>query len=176
MLLLETVMDFIFIFDIFVNFRTAYQDDITGELVTDDWDVANVSARRGRPRRSDRKSSSPDHPSLSLPCPLQHYLRSWFTLDVVSGIPFGLLDMEALSKLSMLKILKGTRVLKAVKLLRFLKLSRLIKGSKFLSSLDAETIDRYYRAPPPLQQLLLLLLLLLLLGPHPRSLTRVRAC
>ena len=112
MALVENVMDFIFIFDIFVNFRTAYQDDVTGELVTDDWDVAMA------------------------------YIKGWFPLDLVSGIPFGLLEQDELSQLSALKVLKGSRVLKAVKLLRFLKLSRLIKGSKILSSMDAEVIDR----------------------------------
>jgi len=108
----ETTMDFIFIFDIGVNFRTAYVDEGTGLLVTNSWLVA------------------------------KNYGKSWFPLDVVSGIPFGLLDMPALSKLSALKVLKGSRVLKAFKLLRFLKLSRLIKQTKILGNLDPEIVDR----------------------------------
>ena len=39
MSLVEACMDLLFILDIFINFRTAYTDDITGELVTDSMDV-----------------------------------------------------------------------------------------------------------------------------------------
>ena len=39
---IETTMDFIFIFDIFVNFRTAVEDESSGELITDGWAVAQV--------------------------------------------------------------------------------------------------------------------------------------
>jgi hypothetical protein len=45
MSLVETCMDLLFIFDIFVNFRTAYTDDVTGELVTDSTDVFRVSGK-----------------------------------------------------------------------------------------------------------------------------------
>jgi hypothetical protein len=74
--------------------------------------------------------------------PPQNYATTWFPLDLVSGIPFGVLEMDN-SNLSALKALKSGRMLKAMKLLRFLKLSRLIKGSRFLSGLDAEYVDRF---------------------------------
>ena len=63
--------------------------------------------------------------------------NSWFVLDTVSAIPWGMLEQGGgLSNLAGLKLLKSGRVLKAIKLLRFLKLSRLLKGSKFFLSID----------------------------------------
>jgi len=43
MSLVETIFDLLFILDIFINFRTAYVDEVTGALVTDSGDVAMVS-------------------------------------------------------------------------------------------------------------------------------------
>lgn len=110
--MLECAMDMIFVTDIFVNFRTGFVDSETGFIVYDYNSVA------------------------------REYLRSWFALDVVSGIPFCLFDVDALSQIRALKILKGSRVLKALKLMRFLKLSRLIKGSSILSRIDPDTVDQ----------------------------------
>jgi len=42
MSLVETVFDLLFILDIFINFRTAYVDEVSGALVTDSGDVAMV--------------------------------------------------------------------------------------------------------------------------------------
>ena len=109
---LECAMDLIFVTDIFVNFRTGFVDSETGLIIYD----YNLVARE--------------------------YLRTWFALDLVSGIPFCLFDVDALSQIRALKILKGSRVLKAIKLMRFLKLSRLIKGSALLSRIDPDTVDQ----------------------------------
>ena len=111
--LLECSMDLLFMFDILINFRTGFVDSETGFIVYDYNEVA------------------------------KEYLRTWFVLDVVSGIPFCLFDVNAFSEIRALKVLKGSRVLKAFKLLRFLKISRLIKGSSMLSRVDPETIDRF---------------------------------
>ena len=110
--LFEMTMDFIFIFDIGVNFRTGYVEDGTGLVEYNYFKVA------------------------------RNYVKSWFVLDLVSGIPFGLLDMPALRKIAVVKVLKGSRILKAVKLLRFLKLSRLIKGLGIMNRIDPDTVDR----------------------------------
>jgi len=63
-LLLENVMDLVFIFDIFVNFRTAFQDDVTSELITDDYDVAIVRhapahVKRGGERAGTARGAAP---------------------------------------------------------------------------------------------------------------------
>eukprot|EP00614_Pseudopedinella_elastica_P004136 CAMPEP_0172592174 /NCGR_PEP_ID=MMETSP1068-20121228/11054_1 /TAXON_ID=35684 /ORGANISM="Pseudopedinella elastica, Strain CCMP716" /LENGTH=205 /DNA_ID=CAMNT_0013389011 /DNA_START=50 /DNA_END=663 /DNA_ORIENTATION=+ len=65
------------------------------------------------------------------------YFQSWFFLDVISGIPFALLEL--LMANSNPGALKGAKILK---LLRFLKLGRLLKFDKILSNLDRETNDR----------------------------------
>jgi len=56
----------------------------------------------------------------------RHYIRGWFLIDLVSVIPFDLLDMYAdLDAASFLKILRIIRVLRLLKLLRVIKASRL---------------------------------------------------
>jgi len=108
---LEMAMDFVFIVDIFVNFRTGFIDDATNLIVYDYYSVA------------------------------MNYLRTWFVLDVVSGIPFGLLDIQQFRKIAFIKVLKSSRILKAVKLLRFLKLSRLIKGLGIMNRIGSCNIQ-----------------------------------
>jgi len=111
MFIWEVTIDIIFIGDIFLNFRTGYMDSRTDELVMAPGKVA------------------------------KNYLTSWFPLDFVSGIPFGLLDMGGISALSSLRGLKSSRVLKALRVLRFLKLTRLLKGTKILQRIDRDTMD-----------------------------------
>jgi len=109
---METTFDMLFIFDIFVNFRTGYVEEATGLVIFDYRKVA------------------------------LNYMKTWFILDTVSGIPFGLLNMPSLSQIQAIKVLKSSRILKAVKLMRFLKLSRLIKGMGIMNRLDPNTVDR----------------------------------
>ena len=111
MFIWELCIDFLFISDIFLNFRTGYLDS-NDELVMDPCRVAS------------------------------NYVRSWFLLDVVSGIPFGLLDMGG-TESGDLKALKSSRVLKALRVLRFLKLTRLLKGTKILQRIDRDTLDTF---------------------------------
>lgn len=65
MAIFEMCIDIVFIIDIVVNFRTAYHDPLTGETVYDPYKIA------------------------------KQYVHSWFIIDVVSGIPFGVLDLKA---------------------------------------------------------------------------------
>ena len=106
----EFCIDIIFIFDIFLNFRTGYLDD-RDELVLDPGKVA------------------------------KNYITSWFPLDLISGIPFGVLDLGGVGALSFLRVLKSSRVLKSLRVLRFLKLTRLLKGTKILQRIDRDTLD-----------------------------------
>mmetsp|Transcript_34141 Transcript_34141/g.44068 ORF Transcript_34141/g.44068 Transcript_34141/m.44068 type:complete len:456 (+) Transcript_34141:104-1471(+) len=70
-----------------------------------------------------------------------NYTTSWLALDVISGIPFSVLDMNGMSSITALKALKSSRVLKALRILRFLKLTRLLKGTKFIQRIDRDTLD-----------------------------------
>ena len=76
-----------------------------------------------------------------------HYGTSWFVLDVVSGIPFALIEiilgeMSGGSSDADTSSGKQLKSLKSLKLLRFLKLGRLLKLQKIMSSLDRDTLDR----------------------------------
>jgi len=60
----------------------------------------------------------------------QNYLRGWFTIDVVSCIPFDLVTIlleDAGDDFSKLKFLRAMRLLRLVKLLRLLRVSRIFE-------------------------------------------------
>jgi hypothetical protein len=103
----------LFIADIFLNFRTGYfinEDGGAEESQLVEYDRTRVAV---------------------------NYLKTWFVLDVVSGVPFALLEL-VMSGGSGDSSLKSA---KSLKLLRFLKLGRLLKMEKILSNLDRDTLD-----------------------------------
>jgi len=110
---LEFMIDMFFLLDVIFSFRTGYfvvSSDTGGaeeeqEVEYDRWRVALV------------------------------YFKSWFVLDVISGIPFALIELLVSSDPGALKSLK------VLKILRFLKLGRLLKFEKIISNLDRDTID-----------------------------------
>ena len=65
----------------------------------------------------------------------QHYLRSWFCLDVVSTLPYDIIDIivdytasgDGPSPIENLKVLRVLKILKLFKLLRLLKSARVIR-------------------------------------------------
>jgi len=63
-------------------------------------------------------------------------MKTWFLLDVVSGIPFALIELVSGNGAGALSSIKS------MKLLRFLKLGRLLKMEKILSNLDRDTLDK----------------------------------
>eukprot|EP00614_Pseudopedinella_elastica_P009436 CAMPEP_0172599062 /NCGR_PEP_ID=MMETSP1068-20121228/19154_1 /TAXON_ID=35684 /ORGANISM="Pseudopedinella elastica, Strain CCMP716" /LENGTH=747 /DNA_ID=CAMNT_0013399195 /DNA_START=167 /DNA_END=2406 /DNA_ORIENTATION=+ len=110
----EFMIDMIFIVDIFLNFRTGYflDRDVGGseehELI--EFDSFRIAI---------------------------NYIKTWFVLDVVSGVPFALLELISGND-SEGGALKSA---KSLKLLRFLKLGRLLKMEKILSNLDRDILD-----------------------------------
>ena len=110
-LVFETTMDLFFILDIIVNFRTGYFVPQTGII-------------EYRPKLVAR-----------------HYFKSWFALDALSGIPFGLFDMAMFGNLSLVKVLKSSRIIKAARVLRVLRLARILKSTKILAGIDREVLD-----------------------------------
>ena len=65
------------------------------------------------------------------------YFFSWFWLDVISGVPFALIELTTGEGSSL-------KSAKTLKLLRFLKLGRLLKMEKILSNLDRDTLDKVW--------------------------------
>ena len=94
-------IDLIFFKDMVMNFFLAFRDtsqDTRGRLVKD------------------------------LPSIRRRYLRSWFTLDLVSILPFDILGMSFDSDVvSSLKIIRVIRLLRLPKLVRILRASRIFK-------------------------------------------------
>ena len=111
----EFVIDMVFIIDIVLNFRTGYfvRNLDLGASSVEDNDLVEYDRQRVA----------------------KNYLKSWFVLDVVSGVPFALIEIVSGSGTSALKSAK------TLKLLRFLKLGRLFKLEKILSTLDRDTLD-----------------------------------
>ena len=109
----EFLIDMVFIVDICFNFFTGY-------IIETDHHMDEVMVEYDRMRVA------------------KNYATSWFVLDVVSGVPFALLDLIMNSGTDNTGSLKSAKTLK---LLRFLKLGRLLKIDKILSGLDRETLD-----------------------------------
>jgi hypothetical protein len=88
----------------------------------------------------DPSSAEYDAPFLTHPhSPRNSYMKTWFLLDVVSGIPFMLVELITATQ----GIEKGNliKAVKTLRLLRFLKLVRLLKISKILSTVDRKVLD-----------------------------------
>ena len=112
----EFLIDMVFIADIALNFRTGFfVEGVDGHAK----DEILVEYDRKRVAWS--------------------YASTWFVLDVVSGVPFSLIELILSSNTSGTDSLKS---IKSLKLLRFLKLGRLLKIEKILSNLDRDTLDR----------------------------------
>ncbi|KAJ1446621.1 hypothetical protein M885DRAFT_625110 [Pelagophyceae sp. CCMP2097] len=97
-------VDLIFISDIVLQFFVAYYDETNGSIL-----VKSHSLIR------------------------QRYLRSWFTIDFISTIPFDTLGL----------LTAGTpflKFLKTLRLLRLLKLARVIRASRILARWEAAAV------------------------------------
>lgn len=113
----EFIIDMTFIVDIIFNFFTGYL--LEGDHQAEDGRSVILV-------EYDRKRVA------------WNYGTSWFVLDVVSGIPFALIELLLNSDTNA----GSLKSIKSLKLLRFLKLGRLLKLDKILSNLDRETLDR----------------------------------
>ena len=108
----EFTIDLVFIGDIVLNF-------FTGVFLTEDEGGKLIEYDRGLIAK--------------------RYFRTWFWLDVASGIPFALLELVFVASLGDASTLK---IVKALRLVRFLKLGRLLKVEKILSNLDRDTLGK----------------------------------
>ena len=111
----EVMLDTLFIADIFLNFRTGYDLNKDGAVIDDagiiEYDRWRVAV---------------------------NYIKSWFLLDVLSGVPFSLVELIISGDTEENVHLESVKTLK---LLRFLRLGRLLKLEKILSNLDQVTLD-----------------------------------
>ena len=107
---IEFTIDLVFIGDIVLNF-------FTGFFLTEDEGSKLIEYHRGLIAK--------------------RYFRTWFWLDIASGIPFALLELVFLASLGDASTLK---IVKSLRLIRFLKLGRLLKVEKILSNLDRDTL------------------------------------
>ena len=103
---LELCVDIYFWFDIVLNFRTAYRDDSTGHALL----VVDLKLIRNK------------------------YLKSWFSVDIVSCLPITYVDLLLGSgtcggnrQSTDIKILKVLRLMRIAKLLRLARIKRLIE-------------------------------------------------
>ena len=104
-------IDLIFFKDMVMNFFLAFRDtsqDTRGRLVKD------------------------------LPSIRRRYLRSWFTLDLVSILPFDILGMSFDSD-----VVSSLKIIRVIRLLRLLKLARVLKASRMLARYET-VIDLTY--------------------------------
>ena len=67
-----------------------------------------------------------------------NYLRSWFSIDVMSILPF-----DAVAQLSGSEGLESLKIIKVVRLLRLLKLARIFKASKIFKRLECRLSVSY---------------------------------
>jgi hypothetical protein len=107
-------VDFCFIIDIVFNFFVAIPDPADGQLIF-------------------------HHPTI-----IRSYLRGWFTIDVVSILPFDIggiiFDSDAVSRLKFLRIL---RLLRLMKLLRILRAARIFKRLETLYTIDYSLLELF---------------------------------
>lgn len=111
----EFVIELIFLVDIAIHFRTGY---------------FLLPLQRDEPL----KNIPVEYDSILV---AKNYLSSWFVLDLLSGVPFMLIDLvlKVSNGINALKVIKSTR------LLRLLKLMRVFKVESIFSSMDREVVD-----------------------------------
>ncbi|KAJ8035142.1 Potassium voltage-gated channel subfamily H member 7 [Holothuria leucospilota] len=91
LVIIDLIVDVMFIVDIFINFRTTFIDDQKGEVVSDPAKIA------------------------------KHYLKGWFVIDVLAAIPFDLLmfglatDERTTTAMGLLKTARLLRLLRVAR-------------------------------------------------------------
>jgi potassium voltage-gated channel Eag-related subfamily H protein 7 len=113
---LNRFVDFWFFIDLFLQFMTPYYSSERGGWVIDHTLIA------------------------------QHYLKGWFTIDLVSILPFDTLGLVMQNDtFSQLKIMRAIRLLRLAKLLRIVRGSRIIKRlqSQIGISYAAQTLIKF---------------------------------
>jgi hypothetical protein len=114
--LINFIVDMVFFFDIYVNFRLPYRDEQTGQVVRDGGAIA------------------------------QRYLRGWFPLDILSVLPFEYLGFisggeSSQTNLAQLRLLRFLRLARLLKLLRVLRASRKLRKWQVYINLRYATLQ-----------------------------------
>ncbi|KAJ3224291.1 hypothetical protein HDU81_008640 [Chytriomyces hyalinus] len=113
MFLINQIVNLVFLIDMFIQIRTPYRDDETGQIVRDGKMIASK------------------------------YLRSWFLIDLISTMPWELLSFLQTGggDLGQLKILRLIRLLRLLKLLRVLRASRKLRQWQVYINLRYATLQ-----------------------------------
>ncbi|XP_072049029.1 potassium voltage-gated channel unc-103-like isoform X2 [Amphiura filiformis] len=91
LVVVDLFVDIMFVFDIFINFRTTYVDEHKGEVVSDPARIA------------------------------KHYLKGWFVIDVLAAVPFDLIlfgiatDEKTTTTMGLLKTFRLLRLLRVAR-------------------------------------------------------------
>ncbi|XP_033119254.1 potassium voltage-gated channel unc-103-like [Anneissia japonica] len=91
LIIIDLIVDVMFIFDILINFRTTYVDDNKGEVISNPYDIA------------------------------AHYLKGWFFIDAMAAIPFDLIlfgasvDEKTTTTMGLLKTARLLRLLRVAR-------------------------------------------------------------
>ena len=112
----EFLIDMAFLMDILLNFRTGIVLDMGAPLHTG---------------LNDKELIEYDRWGVA-----KKYLKNWFILDLLSGVPYMLIKLLASG--SEAGVFKGAKMFK---LMRFLKLGRLLKFDRVIKNLDHDTVD-----------------------------------
>ncbi|KAJ8331770.1 hypothetical protein QVD99_002017 [Batrachochytrium dendrobatidis] len=111
--LINILVDLVFFTDMFVQMRTPYRDSQTGKLVRD---ISRISTK---------------------------YLRTWFFIDLLSVIPFELLELvkDGKTDLYQLRLLRFLRLARLLKLIRVFRASRKLKQWQVQGGLRMTTVQ-----------------------------------
>lgn len=106
---LDLITDVYFLTDIFMNFRTAYYDRRTGNLIIEDYLIA------------------------------KRYFKTWFSLDFVSCIPFSYYEMYTNRNIPSINSVAGSSAeAKLFKVLRLLRLAKMLRLSRLKGIIERQ--------------------------------------
>jgi len=129
---IDGVLDFVFCFDILLNFRTSYvgSTDTTDTVILD----GNKIALR--------------------------YVKSWFFLDFFSSVPFDLLTAGLMPSFQPARLLKMGKIAKVMKLLKIKEMLKSCEGSEFMVQVEEKSASKTSQTMVRLVQLMFLNLVL----------------
>mmetsp|Transcript_28338 Transcript_28338/g.92542 ORF Transcript_28338/g.92542 Transcript_28338/m.92542 type:complete len:888 (-) Transcript_28338:70-2733(-) len=103
---INRIVDFCFLIDLLINFNLQYYDP----------HLARMETRRH---------------VIS-----KHYLRGWFMIDLISLLPYDILNLTGAGEFSNLRVLRIIRLMRLAKLLRILRAGRLFQRMEASMALD----------------------------------------
>lgn len=129
---LDGILDFVFCFDILLNFRTSYAINVAGN------DVVILDGKK-------------------IAC---RYAKSWFFLDFMSSVPFDLLTAGLMPSFQPARLLKMGKIAKVMKLLKIKQMLKGCEGSEIMVQMEEKSASKASQTMTRLVKLMCLNLLL----------------